>query len=244
MLERQLFQARKLESIGQIAAGVAHEVRNPLNAILSITEALFKDMEIEGNPDYDPYIKHIRTQVSRLARLMNDLLDLGKPIPVTCLNPVFIHEFCRDNIELWNSSNQEIKIAVRLDAGYDVSNLIVFADSVRLQQVLFNLLDNAAQHSSSKSSILIQLGLAETIQENHSMAALKVIDSGRGIPDNAISRIFDPFYTDRKEGTGLGLALVRHFMTNMGGSVVIYNNDPPPGCTAEIRIPLATKELT
>lgn len=241
MLERQLFQAKKLESIGQLAAGVAHEVRNPLNAILSITEALFLEMEIEGNPEYEPFIKHIRTQVNRLAQLMNDLLDLGKPIHVSSLIPFSISEFCRETIELWGSSVQNKNITVYLDGGLDTSREIVIADSQRLQQVLFNLLDNATQHSSEGCSLRLRLDVIENNNVSIPMATLQIIDSGKGIPEHTISRIFDPFYTNRKDGTGLGLALVKHFITNMGGSVIIYNNDPPPGCTAEIRIPLATR---
>ena len=74
------------------------------------------------------------------------------------------------------------------------------------------------------------------------MALVEVTDSGRGIPEESLSRVFDPFYSDRRGGTGLGLSLVKHFIENMGGSVRIRNNDPPPGCTAEVLIPLAVKE--
>jgi two-component system NtrC family sensor kinase len=74
------------------------------------------------------------------------------------------------------------------------------------------------------------------------MAVVRIIDSGRGIPEENLPRIFDPFYSNRRGGTGLGLSLVKHFIENMGGSVRIWNNDPPPGCSAELCIPLAVKE--
>ena len=79
-LEVKLRQAETMEAIGRLASGVAHEVRNPLNAILSISEALFNEQAIKGHSEYDPYIVHIRDQVRRLANLMKDLLEFGRPI--------------------------------------------------------------------------------------------------------------------------------------------------------------------
>jgi two-component system NtrC family sensor kinase len=75
------------------------------------------------------------------------------------------------------------------------------------------------------------------------MAAVQVIDQGNGIPGDKLPHVFEPFYTDRKGGTGLGLALVKHFIENMGGTVQIWNNEPPPGCTVEVRIPRYPEEL-
>jgi signal transduction histidine kinase len=237
-LQQQLMDAKKLESIGQLAAGVAHEVRNPLNAILSISEALFKESEIEGNPIFVPYIEHIRTQVKRLARLMNELLELGKPIPPSSLESVHLFSLCRDTITLWNSSGAAPKIPVVLTAESDPSQLYVTADALKLQQSIFNLLENASQNSPDRGTI--KLNVAAT--ESADTACVLVIDSGKGIKNISMARIFEPFYTERKEGTGLGLALVRHFIQSMGGSITIDNNDPSPGCTATLRIPQVRKE--
>jgi signal transduction histidine kinase len=242
-LERQLLEAKKLESVGQLAGGVAHEVRNPLNAILSITEALFKEKEIEENPEYAPYIQHIRTQVRRLANLMDDLLELGKPIPASSLNPVSLHELCAETITLWQSSGDEKKQQVRLVSDPESLKPLVMADSGKLQQVVFNLIENASQHSPKGGEILVRLAVSDESVSSENMAIVRIIDSGKGIPEDKVTRIFDPFFTDRKGGTGLGLTLVRHFVENMGGDVKISNNDPPPGCMAEVRIPLAREGL-
>lgn len=238
-LEENLLKSRKLETIGQIASGVAHEVRNPLNAILSITEALFREKEIESNPEYTPYVQHIRTQVNRLADLMNDLLDLGKPISPANLQVVHLPGLCRETLELWKISGMaENRQGVLVEAE-GAETTLVTADSGKLQQVIFNLLENAGNHSPAES--VITLHLAGSAPE-HGMAVVQVIDSGRGIPEENLSRIFEPFYSNRRGGTGLGLSLVKHFIENMGGTVRIWNNVPPPGCTAELKIPLAEKE--
>jgi signal transduction histidine kinase len=239
LLSNELFEAKKLESIGQIAGGVAHEVRNPLNAILSITEALFREREIEGNPELVPYVQHIRTQVGRLANLMNDLLELGKGIPAANIVSVSLHQLCCDTISLWMASGSTEKMQITFVSNQEHHELLVKADSIKFQQVLFNLIENAAQHSPEGSRIFLEICGTEFLESGVEVAMLKIIDEGSGIRVDKIDRVFDPFYSDRKGGTGLGLALVKHFMENMGGTVMLANNAPRPGCTAEVRIPVA-----
>jgi len=241
-LERQLFQAKQLESIGHLVAGVAHEVRNPLNAILLISEALFRETEIEGNETYTPYITHIRTQVNRLARLMNDLLELGKPIAPSCLLPVHLHNLCCETIDLWSNSGAAHKLPVLLAAETEVSEMSVVADPCKLQQAMFNLLENAAQHSPVGSEIKITLSEQMLNGPIARVASIRIADEGCGIQENKIQQIFEPFFSTRIEGTGLGLSLVKHFIENMGGSVRVWNNNPLPGCTVELCVPLSVKE--
>lgn len=241
-LEQQLLEAKKLESIGQIAGGVAHEVRNPLNAILTITEALFREKEIDGNPDFLPYIRHIRTQVTRLANLMNDLLDLGKTIPASSLQSVPLFEFCCETITLWRSSGSAPNKQIVLVCNDPPDHLSIRADSMKLQQVFFNLMENASQHSPPDGSVCFSILEADVSENGRGMAVVHISDQGCGISPDKFSRIFDPFYSERKGGTGLGLALVKHYIESMEGTVRIWNNAPLPGCTAEIRIPLVRKE--
>lgn len=239
-LEQKLLNAKRLEAIGQIAGGVAHEVRNPLNAILTITEALFREREIEGNPEFKPYIHHIRTQVKRLVHLMNDLLDLGRTIPTTNLQPMSLYELCRESLDLWKSTGSSPSRKGVLTSDNDDISFQIMVDGPKFQQVLFNLLENAGWHSSADGKILIQMTHNRT-EPHDGMAVIRVIDSGAGIAEERLPFVFDPFYTDRKGGTGLGLALVRHFVENMDGNVRIWNNSPSPGCTVEVRIPLVRK---
>ena len=242
-LEQQLLSAKRLEAIGQIAGGVAHEVRNPLNAILTITEALFREKEIATNPEYMPFIMHIRTQVNRLVLLMNDLLDLGRTIPATNLQPMPLFEICREALEIWKLTGMSKNKRCILTSDSDDITTQVLADSIKLQQVLFNLLENAGHHSADNSKIIMLLTHnSDNLADG--MAVVQVIDMGTGIAEEKLPHVFDPFYTDRKGGTGLGLALVKHFVENMGGSVQIWNNKPPPGCTTEVRIPLFRMELS
>jgi signal transduction histidine kinase len=241
-LEQRLLSAKRLEAIGQIAGGVAHEVRNPLNAILTITEALFREKEVGTNPEFEPYIMHIRTQVNRLVQLMNDLLDLGRTIPVSNLQPVNLYNVCRETLNLWKSTGMSKNKSGLLTSDNDDTSILVLADVIKLQQVFFNLLENAGHHTPEGNKIRVQL-----THNGHNppedIAVVQIIDQGSGIAEDKLSHVFEPFYTDRKGGTGLGLALVKHFIENMGGTVQIWNNCPPPGCTVEVRIPQYREEL-
>ncbi len=241
-LEQRLLRAKRLEAIGQIAGGVAHEVRNPLNAILTITEALFREKEVASNPEFEPFIMHIRTQVNRLVQLMNDLLDLGRIIPISNLQPINLYNVCRETLDLWKSTGMSKSKSGFLTSDNDDISILVLADGIKLQQVFFNLLENAGYHTPVGGKIIMQL-----THNNHSkakdIAVVQIIDQGSGIAKDKLSYVLDPFYTDRKEGTGLGLALVKHFIENMGGTVQIWNNCPPPGCTVEVCIPQFREEL-
>lgn len=238
-LKQQLYEAKKLESIGQLAAGVAHEVRNPLNAILTVTEALFREPGIENNPGLAQYMKHIRSQVTRLASLMNDLLDLGKPIPAAHLQPVPLAEFCLGTVELWQNSGMAANRQVELEGIQDGASIQVLADSDKLQQVLFNVLENAGHFTPVGRSIRLKLAgsLPSSAETARSMVVIQIIDQGCGIAPDRLTRVFDPFYTNRRGGTGLGLALVKHFMEHMAGMVQISNNDFDSGCTVTLTLP-------
>jgi two-component system NtrC family sensor kinase len=230
-METQLRQLEKMKLLGQVAAGVAHEVRNPLNAILAITEALFQD--IGDNPEYKPFLDHIRTQVERLSRLMGDLLDLGKPIQPSSLHQEFIPSICTATMDLWKQIPLSKTHKVRLVLPGHNSNLTVMADSSRLQQVFLNLLENAAQHSPEGSEIQIIVSNPKGIT-----VRVHIVDQGNGLPAENFQKVFEPFFTTRKRGNGLGLSLAKNTILAHGGNIGIKNNDPPPGCTIEISLPV------
>ena len=208
----------------------------------TITEALFREKEVASNPEFEPFIYHIRTQVSRLIQLMNDLLDLGRTIPATNMQPIRLYDICRETLNLWKSTGMSKNKSGCLTSDSDDISIMVMADGLKLQQVFFNLLENAGHHTPDGGKIKIQL-THNGQDESTDMAVVQVVDQGSGIAGDKLAHVFDPFYTDRKGGTGLGLALVKHFIENMGGSVQIWNNSPPPGCTVEVRIPCCLKEL-
>jgi len=119
-----------------------------------------------------------------------------------------------------------------------MENLEVFANGSKLQQVILNLLENAAQHSPKGSKVELYLQY-----HDDNWLSLRVVDSGDGIPPENLTKIFEPFYTTRSVGVGLGLSLVKRIVENHGGEVKVKNNEPPPGCTVEILLPIANEEI-
>jgi PAS domain S-box-containing protein len=227
--EAKMRHLHGMKVLGELAAGVAHEVRNPLHALMSVTEALKK--ELGENSDHDIFLFHIREQVERLSVLMKDLLDLGKPIEPSHLRPESLADICLASIDLWKKSpsRRDHSISFVKPAA---DNVIVTGDGQRLQQVFLNLLENAAHHSPEGSEIQVLM----TVPDEDSVS-VKVIDKGSGVPEEILPRIFEPFFTTRRKGTGLGLSIIKNILEGHGGSVVVRNNNPLPGCTAEVNLP-------
>ncbi len=230
-LENQLMHSQEMKVLGQLAAGVAHEVRNPLNAILAITEALFQD--IGENKEYQPYLGHIRTQVTRLSELMKDLLELGKPIQHSQMRSESLLDLSVGAINLWKQTAISAANPLFFDPHDGVDKVSVMVDGPRLQQVFINLLENAVQHSPAGSEVLLRI-----FEPAGGTVRVRISDKGSGIAEDRLEKIFEPFYTTRRGGVGLGLSIVKHLVESMGGMVRVWNNEPPPGSSAEIILPI------
>jgi PAS domain S-box-containing protein len=230
-LEEKLRHSQQMELLGHLTSGVAHEVRNPLNAIMAIVEALWQ--EIGENDEYDQYLKHLRNQVTRLAQLMEDLLTLGRPISRTTMYRLSIKNLLDESITAWQQAGQNKKRSIRIILPGEAEKWQVRADGTKLQQVIVNLLENASQHSTEDDEVQVVLQA-----ESKEKVAIRVVDNGKGIPLETLPRIFEPFYTTRKAGTGLGLSIVRHIVESHQGCITITNNHPAPGVTAEVILPL------
>jgi PAS domain S-box-containing protein len=234
-MEVKLRNAQKMEIIGKLAGGVAHEVRNPLNAIMAISEAL--SLDLGEDPEYKLLLTHIRAQVDRLSVLMRDLLDLGKPVEQFDKSREPVIEICSASMDIWKHSGLGRSHRVSMIQPQSIGTIPVLADSGRLQQVFLNLLDNAAQHSPEGSEIQVMI-----CEPEGRVCRIQVIDRGSGITPEILPHIFEPFFTTRRGGTGLGMSIVKHIIEAHGGTITIVNNDPPPGCTVEVRLPIDDEE--
>ncbi|MBI5804914.1 PAS domain S-box protein [candidate division TA06 bacterium] len=233
-MENSLREADKGKLLSDIASGVAHEVRNPLHAIQAITEAMAKG--IDGNPDYAEYLMHIKMQVSRLSQLMKDLLELGKPVPSS--------EFIREPVlgivvtakKYWQDAQTDTKNNIELQNNLD-SEIYIYADAAKIQEVVINLLDNAVQHSPAGKSVTIELS-----QQGHENVTIKIIDQGTGVKPQTEEKVFEPFYTTRRKGTGLGLAICKRIIESHEGNIQLTNNINMPGCTVQFTLPVCKEE--
>ena len=226
-LQIRLEQQRTMATMGALVAGVAHEVRNPLFAISATVDA----MEQASGGVLKEYFEVLREEIDRMTRLMQDLLAYGRPAaPV--FNPVSVGEIIERAVR--NSNVLATKQRVRLEI-VSGGNPTIVADQERLTRAVENLIDNAVQHSAAESSVTIE-------SQTHSRGRtryveIKVLDRGRGFTADDLPRLFEPFFSRRKGGTGLGLALVQQIVTEHAGEVTATNRSGG-GAVVTISIPL------
>jgi signal transduction histidine kinase len=230
-LEQSARQSDRMRLLGQLTSGVAHEVRNPLNALTAVTEALALDLDEFSQ--YHPYIEHIQAQVSRLSALMQDLLQLGRPVTACDIEPMPILHAVRAAVDSWRLSSPNRDRQVNFDIASDIAGRLIRVEPVKMQQVFHNLIDNACQISPPEThvTILVFSSLNNKVQ-------IQVRDEGPGAAEEDLQRLFEPFFSRRKGGTGLGVTIVRGIVEQYGGKIRYFNNSPGPGLTAEIVLPV------
>ncbi len=232
MAER-LAESEHLASLGQLAAGVAHEIRNPLNAILlnlqHMHDRLARALPAGAAPrdDLDKYHARISSEIERLEGMVGSFLDLAKSAELN-LESVDLSAGLRGAVELFRPVANERGVQLGLDTSGD---LRVPADPARLPTVWNNLLANAIQATPAGGSVTVRARPSATHVD------VVVEDTGAGIPAEVRGRIWEPFYSGRENGTGLGLAIVRSTVQHHGGSVEV--ECPPEGGTRmHVRLPL------
>jgi signal transduction histidine kinase len=224
-----------LKLLVQLTSGFAHEVRNPLNAISVVMEALFQ--ETGEKQELLPYREHIFTHIDRLKKLMQNLLELSKPLDHSKRVLINLGNFIKNTVEIWNSSPLNRGSKVIIDNSVEGSMICIFGEPSKLQQVFMNVFENADQNSSTTEIIEIMF------RRTHAFCTIFIRDRGVGIKDEHIDRVFEPFFTTRRKGTGLGLSIVKHIVTEHNGIVVIKNCEAPSGCVVEIQLPIHHVEI-
>ncbi len=230
-MARRMAAFERRAATGDLLMGVAHEVRNPLAAVQAAAEAL--GLDAEGNPDQTLMVDIIQKQVDRLSTLMRDLLDVARPSPPSARRRESLVEFCRAALDAWGRNPARRPRVVRLHAPPG-DELPVLIERQRIEQVLVNLLDNAAEHSPADSPL--ELELARRLPD---LVRVRAVDRGQGVPAAGVDRMFEPFFTTRADGTGLGLTIAKSIVEDHGGRIGAWNNEPPPGLTVEFTLPLA-----
>jgi PAS domain S-box-containing protein len=231
-LESQLARANEMKILGQLTSGVAHEVRNPLNGITAIVGALSKEL---GDAErFQPYVQHLRNQVTRLTMLMEDLLALGRPVREENKLELPVVALVENALSSWQHGLEKPR-EVRLELPQTAQqNFMVRVEGARIEQIIINLLENAHQHSPPDQTIIISIDTSLP-----AMVLISVRDNGPGIANEIMPRIFEPFFTTRKSGTGLGLSIVKHIVESHGGSITAQNNREGSGVTLTISLPLS-----
>jgi len=231
-MENQIRQAEKMASIGQMAAGIAHEFRNPLAAISGAAQMLSQQ---QAQPDQNRRLMNIILRESdRLERNITEFLQFSKP--ATPEKKWFsLHRLIADTIQVLKHGNQATR---RCDFKLEISDTIdCYADADQLRQVLLNLFSNCFQAMGNNGGTVTVSAAEESAEGHESWLHLSVMDTGPGIDAKWIDSVFEPFFTTRDDGTGLGLAIVWQIVESHGGKISVQN-PPAGGARFDILLPL------
>ena len=230
--EQMMLQTAKLASIGQMAAGIGHEINNPLNNILSYSKLLMR--AIETLPDDKRRIlasdlKSLREETLRASDIVKGIMNFARQVPPQYTN-FEIQPWLENTISLAKQHAQEKNITLKL---YSMETDSLQGDRSQLQQALLNLIINAIHASNNETTVIID------VRELEGKLIIKVIDQGQGIDEQTMQHIFDPFFTTKEQGsgTGLGLSISLGIVEHHNGTLSLKNNEEG-GVTATMAIPL------
>ncbi|UCD82229.1 MAG: PAS domain-containing protein [Desulfobacterales bacterium] len=226
-LRREIERSQRLASVGRLAAGVAHEIRNPLSSIKGF--ATYFKQRYQDVPEDQQTADIMIQEVDRLNRVVSQLLDFARPITVSPKATSF-KTLLEDSLKLIERQARDKQIAIDIRNSAKIDEVKIDPD--RLNQVLLNLYLNAIE--AMKPGGQLQIEVAGN--EENSGLKLRVSDTGRGISQEDLSRIFDPYFTTKTSGTGLGLAIVYNIIEAMGGGIEVTSH-PGRGTTFSITIP-------
>jgi two-component system sensor histidine kinase HydH len=225
-LEEEIARSRRLASLGSLAAGVAHEIRNPLSSIKGFA-TWFRERYRENPEDRETAEVMIR-EVDRLNRVITQLLEFARPLTMdrvaTPLPAVIRHA-----LRMVEGDARAKGIVVQTDLSPEIGEIPIDAD--RMTQVFLNLFQNAI--TAMEVGGVLRISLA---RRDEKIVRLTITDTGVGIPGKDLPRVFDPYFTTRPSGTGLGLAIVQKIIEAHGGEVRL-ESEPGKGTTATILLP-------
>lgn len=225
MHQAELSRAEHLATLGELAAGLAHELRNPLAGIAGVIDVLGQDID-ESDPAKEIWTD-VRNEIFNIQRILNDLLEYTRP-----RTPQKISADLNVTVEtsVHRAEQQALSRPIRFKL-LKAPPLPVEHDAVLIGQVLLNLLLNAIQSIEGEGSIEVQVGADER------GARVSVKDTGKGIPPAQLAQVFRPFFTTRKNGTGLGLSLAQRIAEGHGGLIEVEST-PGQGSLFTLRIPI------
>lgn len=224
--QREMARAEHLATIGELAAGLAHEIRNPLAGIAGVVEVMGRELPQESPsravlPEVQGEIQHIQT-------ILNDLLAYARPRPPD-FHPADLNATIEQAVFLARQQVRTKPIEISFEPRSNLPEVI--HDPVQIQQVVLNLVLNGIQAIHNQGKIEVSLG-----QEN-GFAVVRIADTGKGISPDSLGKIFKPFFTTRKEGTGLGLPLAKGIVESHKGKIEV-TSEPGRGSRFDVWLPI------
>lgn len=226
-LKSQAVQVEKMSAIGQLAGHIAHELNNPLTGIRSLSQVLISEIEPDAQIHQD--LQEVEKASARCQAIINNLLDFSKGGLEKKVRVMDLNEIAKKTLPFLKSATGKFRSDIQLSD----DSLMVKVEPQLMQQVIFNLVNNACQAMKDRGEISVHT------KRDASWAVLEVKDTGPGIAEDLKERIFEPFFTTKGEGegTGLGLSLSRDFVRQFGGDLECESRSGE-GSTFRVRLPL------
>jgi signal transduction histidine kinase len=223
----EVVQSQKLATLGYLAAGMAHEIRNPLNSISLFVQLIREGLE---DPEKMEYVEKILKEIDRVDATLRNLLDTAKR-PRYELTEVDIERLIRGALEAFlpQTAAQKIDVSFTCDSGTP----LLKADPSELEQIFTNLFLNAIHEMPDGGDLKVSL------KNEGEHLEIRVSDSGKGIREENLSNIFDPFFTTKNRGSGMGLSVVLRIVKNYGGMIEVSHTDDK-GTTFLVCLPVTT----
>ncbi|WP_047488190.1 ATP-binding protein [Terriglobus sp. TAA 43] len=238
-LEREIEVARRMASIGRLTAGVGHEVKNPINAMVVHLELLRSKLASGTNADgAQRHVDVLSSEMGRLDRVVQTLADFSRPMEPTFLEQDLL-PIVQAVVQLVAAEAEKANIAITIADGTPDISLRVVADAELLRQAFLNIALNAMQAMPGGGAVQIQLS------RERGSAVVSIRDSGSGIPPEKLDRIFDLYFTTKPTGSGIGLALTYRIIQLHRGVIAVASDadtaSPTHGTTFTLRLPLANR---
>lgn len=218
-----IMQTEKLSLIGELAAGIVHDIRNPITAIKGFLQLL--KAEIANNT----YIDIIETEIQQIEDIANELLFLAKP-KETVWQVESLFDILNESVNLFSTEAFKRKININIYTG-KYKKLFVLGDKVQLKQVFVNLIKNALEAINKSGEIIIN------INKDDKYVYTNIRDNGIGIPSDKLDHIGESFFTSKKEGTGLGLMVTQNIISSHKGKIMVKSKEGI-GTNFTIQLPL------
>jgi two-component system NtrC family sensor kinase len=230
---QQIMRSERLATLGQLSAGVAHEINNPLTGVLTYVRLIKKRLDKRGDEDGDfrRYLDKVEKETERCSTIVKNLLDFARQSEPN-LKSVDINLIINESLDLLEHKIRLQNVEVEKGFG-SVPRLT--ADFAQLQQVFMNLIINAVEAMDKGGKLIISTKVLNELK----MVEIDFIDTGVGIPKENLSQIFDPFFTTKTKGTGLGLSVVFGIISRHKGEIDV-KSDVGKGTIFTIRLPIDT----
>lgn len=229
-LQQRAKQAERLAELGTLTGGLAHEIKNPLSTVQLNLQLLQEDLTPE-NPAYTRIVNRLKTcerETSRLRDILDDFLRYAGKMELD-RKPVELNAMCEDLVDFFLPQAQLQRVQLRLKQAPEP--VTVQADEKLLKQAVLNLVLNGVQAMPQGGEMIL------SVSRRDGEAVIEVIDTGLGISAEAVGKIFDAYYSTKKGGTGLGLAMTKRIIAEHGGAITV-NSEPGKGSDFALHLPM------